>query len=68
MHFRVEPRSVTLDDFEQQPLHILFETKSSFWQCNVYVGIRRGSLKRKDQTKVGSHVLRSHAEVYSLCA
>ena len=31
---------------------------SSFWQCKVYAGTRRGSLEKRHQTTVGSRVLR----------
>jgi len=46
----------------------IFGRDSSFWQYKVYAGSRRGSLERRHQTTVGSNVLLSHAEVYSLCA
>ena len=48
---------------------VLFRN-SSFWQNKVYADIRRGSLGKETSNDSGvsrhAHVLRLHAEVYSL--
>jgi len=42
---------------------------TSFWQYKVCADIRRGSLGRRLQMTVGSHVMRSHGEgfLFAVC-
>ena len=38
-----------------------------FWQYKVYAGIRSGSLERRHQTTVGSHVMRTCCGRIAVC-